>query len=213
MCVSVCVCVCLCVCVCTCVFGIKQVEPNPWDALEQRYPVGTRLEGKVRNLVDFGAFIELEDGIDGLIHISDMSWTKRVKHPSEILKKGDHVEAIVLHVDKIARRISLGLKQTQPDPWKTTVPEKYRIGMDLTGKVVRITDFGAFVELPDGIEGLLHVSELSEGRVNRPEDVIKTGEELTLKIIKLDTDDRKLGLSLRAFQEATQEQEGKEEGE
>jgi small subunit ribosomal protein S1 len=140
-----------------------------------------------------------------------MSWTKRVKHPSEILKKGDRVEAIVLHVDKIARRISLGLKQTQPDPWKTTVPEKYRIGMDLTGKVVRITDFGAFVELPDGIEGLLHVSELSEGRVNRPEDVIKTGEELTLKIIKLDTDDRKLGLSLRAFQEATQEQEGKQE--
>ncbi len=193
--------------------GMKQVEPNPWDALEQRYPVGTRLEGKVRNLVDFGAFIELEDGIDGLIHISDMSWTKRVKHPSEILKKGDCVEAIVLHVDKIARRISLGLKQTEPDPWKTTVPEKYRIGMDVTGKVVRITDFGAFVELPDGIEGLLHVSELSEGRVNRPEDVIKAGEELTLKIIKLDTSDRKLGLSLRAFQEATQEQEGKEEGE
>lgn len=193
--------------------GMKQVEPNPWDALEQRYPVGTRLEGNVRNLVDFGAFIELEDGIDGLIHISDMSWTKRVKHPSEILKKGDRVEAIVLHVDKIARRISLGLKQTQPDPWKTTVPEKYGIGMDVTGKVVRITDFGAFVELPDGIEGLLHVSELSEGRVNRPEDVIKAGEELTLKIIKLDTSDRKLGLSLRAFQEATQEQEGKEEGE
>jgi small subunit ribosomal protein S1 len=173
--------------------GMKQVEPNPWDALEQRYPVGTRVEGKVRNLVDFGAFLELEDGIDGLIHISDMSWTKRVKHPSEILKKADRVEALVLHVDKIARRISLGLKQTQSDPWKTTVPEKYRIGMDVTGKVVRITDFGAFVELPDGIEGLLHVSELSEGRVNRPDDVIKTGEELTLKIIKLDTDDRKLG--------------------
>ncbi|MFQ5846451.1 MAG: 30S ribosomal protein S1 [Candidatus Methylomirabilales bacterium] len=187
--------------------GMKQAEPNPWDALEQRYPVGTRVEGKVRNLVDFGAFVELEDGIDGLIHISDMSWTKRVKHPSEILKKGDHVEAIVLHVDRAARRISLGLKQTQPDPWKTVVPETYRVGMDVTGKVVRITDFGAFVELPDGIEGLLHVSELSEGRVNKPEDVIKTGEELTLKIIKLDTDDRKLGLSLRAYQEAIGEQE------
>ncbi len=188
--------------------GMKQVEPNPWDALEQRYPVGTRVEGKVRNLVDFGAFVELEDGIDGLIHVSDMSWTKRVKHPSEVLKKGDRVEAIVLHVDKAARRISLGMKQTQSDPWRTTVPEKYAVGMDVTGRVVRITDFGAFVELPDGIEGLLHVSELSEGRVNRPEDVIKAGEELTLKIIKLDTDDRKLGLSLRAYQETTREQGG-----
>jgi small subunit ribosomal protein S1 len=186
--------------------GMKQAEPNPWDALEQRYPVGTRVEGKVRNLVDFGAFVELEDGIDGLIHVSDISWTKRVKHPSDVLKKGDRVEAVVLHVDKAARRISLGLKQTHPDPWKTIVPERYRVGMDVTGKVVRITDFGAFVELPDGIEGLLHVSELSEGRVNRPEDVIKVGEELTLKIIKLDTDDRKLGLSLRAYQEAAREQ-------
>ncbi|MFQ5656298.1 MAG: 30S ribosomal protein S1 [Candidatus Methylomirabilales bacterium] len=188
--------------------GMKQVEPNPWDALEERYPVGTRVEGKIRNLVDFGAFAELEDGIDGLIHVSDMSWTKRVKHPSEVVKKGDQVEAVVLHVDKAARRISLGLKQTQADPWKTTVPERYRVGMDVTGKVVRITDFGAFVELPDGIEGLLHVSELSEGRVNKPEDVVKAGEELTLKIIKLDTDERKLGLSLRAFQEATPEGEG-----
>jgi small subunit ribosomal protein S1 len=187
--------------------GMKQVEPNPWDALEQRFPVGTRVEGKVRNLVDFGAFVELEEGIDGLVHISDMSWTKRVKHPSEILKKGDHVEAIVLHVDRAARRISLGLKQTQSDPWKTDVPETYRVGMDVIGKVVRITDFGAFVELPDGIEGLLHVSELSEGRVNKPEDVVKAGEELTLKIIKLDTDDRKLGLSLRAYQESEREKE------
>ncbi|MFQ5960512.1 MAG: 30S ribosomal protein S1 [Candidatus Methylomirabilales bacterium] len=190
--------------------GMKQVEPNPWDALEQRYPVGTRVEGMVRNLVDFGAFVELEEGIDGLIHISDMSWTKRVKHPSEILKKGDHVEAVVLHVDRAARRISLGLKQIQADPWKTIVPEKYQVGMDVTGKVVRITDFGAFVELPDGIEGLLHVSELSEGRVNKPEDVVKPGEELTLKIIKLDTDDRKLGLSLRAYQE-TEREKGEEE--
>lgn len=186
--------------------GMKQVEPNPWEALEQRYPAGTRVEGTIRNLVDFGAFVELENGIDGLIHISDMSWTKRVKHPSEILKKGDHVETIVLHVDRSARRISLGLKQTQPDPWKTIVPERYRVGMDVTGRVVRITDFGAFVELPDDVEGLLHVSELSEGRVNKPEDVIKVGEELTLKIIKLDTDDRKLGLSLRAYKEAAGEQ-------
>ena len=186
--------------------GMKQVEPNPWSAVEERYPVGTRVEGKVRNLVDFGVFVELEEGIDGLIHISDMSWTKRVKHPSEVIKKGDKVEAIVLHVDKAGRRISLGLKQTQPDPWKTTVPEKYRVGMDVTGKVVRITDFGAFVELPDGIEGLLHVSELSAGRVNKPEDIVTVGQELTLKIIKLDADDRKLGLSLRAYHDALREQ-------
>jgi small subunit ribosomal protein S1 len=182
--------------------GMKQVEPNPWNFIEDRYPVGTRVEGKVRNLADFGAFVELEDGIDGLVHVSDMSWTKRVRHPSEVLKKGDKVEALVLHVDRHNRRISLGLKQCQPDPWQTTVPERYRVGMDVTGKVVRLTDFGAFVELPDGIEGLLHVSELSDGRVNRPEDVVQVGDELTMRIIKLDADDRKIGLSLRAYREA-----------
>jgi len=191
--------------------GMKQVEPNPWNFIEERYPVGTRVEGKVRNLADFGAFAELEDGIDGLIHVSDMSWTKRVRHPSELLKKGDTVEALVLHVDRHNRRISLGLKQCQPDPWQTTVPERYRVGMDVTGKVVRLTDFGAFVELPDGIEGLLHVSELSEGRVNKPEDVVQVGDELTMKIIKLDADERKIGLSLRAYREARAAAEADEE--
>ena len=191
--------------------GMKQVEPNPWNFIEERYPVGTRVEGKVRNLADFGAFVELEDGIDGLIHVSDMSWTKRVRHPSELLKKGDKVEALVLHVDRHNRRISLGLKQCQPDPWQTTVPERYRVGMDVTGKVVRLTDFGAFVELPDGIEGLLHVSELSEGRVNKPEDVVQVGDELTMKIIKLDADERKIGLSLRAYREARAAAEADEE--
>jgi len=191
--------------------GMKQVEPNPWNFIEERYPVGTRVEGKIRNLADFGAFAELEDGIDGLIHVSDMSWTKRVRHPSELLKKGDTVEALVLHVDRHNRRISLGLKQCQPDPWQTTVPERYRVGMDVTGKVVRLTDFGAFVELPDGIEGLLHVSELSEGRVNKPEDVVQVGDELTMKIIKLDADERKIGLSLRAYREARAAAEADEE--
>ncbi len=191
--------------------GMKQVEPNPWNFIEERYPVGTRVEGKVRNLADFGAFAELEDGIDGLIHVSDMSWTKRVRHPSELLKKGDTVEALVLHVDRHNRRISLGLKQCQPDPWQTTVPERYRVGMDVTGKVVRLTDFGAFVELPDGIEGLLHVSELSEGRVNKPEDVVQVGDDLTMKIIKLDADERKIGLSLRAYREARAAAEADEE--
>jgi small subunit ribosomal protein S1 len=185
--------------------GMRQAEPNPWNFIEERYPVGTRVEGKVRNLADFGAFVELEEGIDGLIHISDMSWTKRVRHPSEVLKKGEKVEAIVLHVDKANHRISLGLKQIQQDPWLSSVPDRYRVGMDVQGKVSRITDFGAFVELEDGVEGLLHVSELSSERVNRPEDVVQVGQDLTLKVIKLDPDERKIGLSLRAYVEAQRE--------
>jgi small subunit ribosomal protein S1 len=192
--------------------GMRQAEPNPWNSIEERYPVGTRVEGRVRNLADFGAFVELEEGIDGLIHISDMSWTKRVRHPSEILKKGDKVEAIVLHVDRTNHRISLGLKQVQEDPWQSSVPEKYRVGMDVQGKVVRLTDFGAFVELEDGVEGLLHVSELSHDRVNKPEDIVQAGQELTLKVIKLDPDERKIGLSLRAFLETRVEPSGEEEG-
>jgi small subunit ribosomal protein S1 len=192
--------------------GMRQAEPNPWNSIEERYPVGTRVEGRVRNLADFGAFVELEEGIDGLIHISDMSWTKRVRHPSELLKKGEKVEAIVLHVDRTNHRISLGLKQVQEDPWQSSVPEKYRVGMDVQGKVVRLTDFGAFVELEDGVEGLLHVSELSHDRVNKPEDVVQVGQELTLKVIKLDTEERKIGLSLRAFLETHAEGGGEEEG-
>jgi len=192
--------------------GMRQAEPNPWNFIEERYPVGTRVEGRVRNLADFGAFVELEEGIDGLIHISDMSWTKRVRHPSEILKKGEKVEAIVLHVDKANHRISLGLNQIQHDPWQAAVPEKYRVGMDVKGKVVRTTDFGAFVELEDGVEGLLHVSELSHDRVNKPEDVVQLGQELTLKVIKLDPEERKIGLSLRAFLEGQGESAVEEEG-
>ncbi|MGE5851341.1 MAG: 30S ribosomal protein S1 [Candidatus Methylomirabilota bacterium] len=192
--------------------GMRQAEPNPWNFIEERYPVGTRVEGRVRNLADFGAFVELEEGIDGLIHISDMSWTKRVRHPSEVLKKGDKVEAIVLHVDKANHRISLGLKQIQQDPWLSVVPEKYRVGMDVKGKVVRTTDFGAFVELEDGVEGLLHVSELSHDRVNKPEDVVQVAQELTLKVIKLDPEERKIGLSLRAYLETQAEGPVDEEG-
>ncbi|HLC20559.1 MAG TPA: 30S ribosomal protein S1 [Candidatus Methylomirabilis sp.] len=187
--------------------GMRQTEPNPWLSVEERYPVGTRVEGTIRNLTDFGAFVELEEGIDGLIHVSDMSWTKRVRHPSEVLKRGDRVEAVVLHVDKTNRRISLGLKQSQPDPWQSVVPDKYRVGMDVKAKVVRLTDFGALVELEDGVEGLLHISELSHERVARPEDVVSVGNELTLKIIKLDPDERKLGLSLRAYLDGQGEQE------
>ncbi len=179
--------------------GLRQIEPNPWLSIEESYPVGMRVEGTVRNLTDFGAFVELNDGIDGLIHVSDMSWTKRVRHPSEVLKRGDKVEAVVLHTDKANRRISLGLKQSQPDPWQSTVLDKYRVGMDVKAKVVRLTDFGAFVELEDGVEGLLHISELSHERVAKPEDVVSIDQELSLKIIKLDANERKLGLSLRAY--------------
>jgi small subunit ribosomal protein S1 len=192
--------------------GMRQAEPNPWNFIEERYPVGTRVEGRVRNLADFGAFVELEEGIDGLIHISDMSWTKRVRHPSEVLKKGERVDAIVLHVDKANHRISLGLKQVQQDPWQSSVPEKYRVGMDVQGKVIRTTDFGAFVELEDGVEGLLHVSELSHERVNKPEDVVQVGQDLTLKVIKLDPEERKIGLSLRAFLDGHHEGVPEEEG-
>ena len=179
--------------------GLRQIEPNPWLSIEESYPVGTRVEGTVRNLTDFGAFVELDEGIDGLIHVSDMSWTKRVRHPSEVLKRGDKVEAVVLHTDKTNRRISLGLKQSQPDPWQSTVLDKYQVGMDVKAKVVRLTDFGAFVELEDGVEGLLHISELSHERVAKPEDVVSIDQELSLKIIKLDANERKLGLSLRAY--------------
>jgi len=182
--------------------GMRQTESNPWQAVEERYPVGTRVEGRVRNLAEFGAFVELEEGIDGLIHVSDMSWTKRVRHPSEVLKKGDKVAAVVLQVDKNAHRISLGLKQVQEDPWQTVVPEKYRVGMDVEGRVVRLTDFGAFVELEDGVEGLLHVSELSHERVSKPGDVVAVGDRVTLRIVKMEPEERKLGLSLKAYQDA-----------
>jgi small subunit ribosomal protein S1 len=192
--------------------GMRQTEPNPWLSVEERYPVGTRVEGTIRNLTDFGAFVELDEGIDGLIHVSDMSWTKRIRHPSELLKRGDKVEAVVLHVDKANRRISLGLKQSQPDPWQSTVPEKYRVGMDVKARVVRLADFGAFVELEDGVEGLLHVSELSHERVAKPDDIVSVGNELTLKIIKLDAEERKLGLSLRAYLDGQSEPEGDADG-
>jgi small subunit ribosomal protein S1 len=180
--------------------GMKQVEADPWTTIDQRLKVGMRIEGKVRNLTDFGAFVELEPGIDGLLHISDMSWTRNIGHPSEILKKSQSVETIVLNVDKIARRISLGLKQIQPDPWEN-IAERYPLGSRVTGKIVRITEFGAFVELEKGVDGLLHVSQMARHSVSRPEDVVATGDELVLKIIKLDPAERRIGLSLRDLHE------------
>jgi len=186
--------------------GMKQIEPNPWTTVDERYPVGSEVEGKVRNLTDFGAFIALEEGIDGLIHISDMSWTQRVKHPSEILKKGQRVRAVVLNVDKENERLSLGLKQMELDPW-TQVQTKYHVGQDVRVKVVKVTNFGAFAELEDGVEGLIHLSELSREKVADPEDVVSVGQELEAKIIKIDLETRKIGLSVRAFMEENERQD------
>jgi small subunit ribosomal protein S1 len=186
--------------------GMKQTEPNPWTTVDERYPVGSEVEGKVRNLTDFGAFIALEEGIDGLIHISDMSWSQRVKHPSDILKKGQKVKAVVLNVDKENERLSLGLKQMEPDPW-SLVPTKYHVGQEVRVKIVKVANFGAFAELEDGVEGLIHLSELSSEKVENPEEVVAVGQELDAKIIKIDAEARRIGLSIRAFAEDAEQQE------
>ena len=180
--------------------GLKQVEPNPWEQLVEKYPVGSRLKGKVRNLTEFGAFVEVEEGIDGLIHISDLSWTKRVKHPSEVLKKGDTVEAVVLNIDAENQRLSLGLKQLATDIWDEFFAH-HKVGDIVEGKIVRLTNFGAFVELAEGIEGLVHVSELDEKRVDKPEEQFKPGDVFPMKIIKVNEGEKKIGLSIRAVKQ------------
>jgi len=176
--------------------GMKQVEADPWLTIEERYRPGTRVTGRVRNLTDFGAFIELEPGVDGLLHISDMSWTRSVGHPSEVLKKGQEVETQILNIDRENKRISLGLKQIQPDPW-TTVAQRYPMGSRVTGKVVRLTDFGAFVELEPGVDGLLHVSQMATRSIGTPADMVSVGDELTLLVIRVDPHERRIGLSLK----------------
>src|SRR5919197_5244278 len=176
--------------------GMKQVEPDPWATIEERYHPGERVTGKVRNLTDFGAFIELAPGVDGLLHISDMSWTRNVGHPSEVLKKGQDIETQILNIDRDNKRISLGLKQIQPDPW-STVAQRYPMGSRVTGKVVRLTDFGAFVELEPGVDGLLHISQMSNRPIGTPADVVNVGDELTLLVIRVDPNERRIGLSLK----------------
>ncbi len=180
--------------------GMKQIEPNPWDSIEEKYPIGTEVEGLVRNLTDFGAFVELEDGVDGLIHISDLTWNKKIKHPSEVLKKKDQVKAVVLNIDKEACRISLGIKQLEADPWEK-IPDQYPIGKDVTGIIIKVTGFGAFAEFDDGLEGLIHVSQLSSEKVAHPEKVVKVGDEIKAKVIKVDTLSKKIGLSIKAYTE------------
>ncbi len=177
--------------------GIKQLQQNPWELLEQRYPVGTKITGRIRNLTNFGAFVEIEEGIDGLIHTSDLSWTDRSSNPQEILKEGDEVEVVVLQIDASERRVSLGLKQTQPDPWDE-VPEKYKVGSVVRGQIVNLTSFGAFTKLEEGIDGLIHISEIADRRIERPEEVVSVGDELDVKVINLDPKGRRIGLSLKA---------------
>jgi small subunit ribosomal protein S1 len=176
--------------------GMKQVEADPWDSIDDRYKPGMRVQGKVRNLTDFGAFVELEPGVDGLLHISDMSWTRNIGHPSELLKKGQPIETQILNVDRDNKRISLGLKQIQPDPWET-VSQRFPMGSRVTGKVVRLTDFGAFVELEPGVDGLLHISQMSNRPIASPADLVNVGDELTLLVIRVDPNERRIGLSLK----------------
>ncbi|MBA5866453.1 MAG: 30S ribosomal protein S1 [Nitrospira sp. CR1.3] len=180
--------------------GMKQTAPNPWDMVEGKYPIGTRIEGKVKSLTDFGAFIGLDEGIDGLIHISDMSWTRHIKHPSELFKKGQKVEAVVLRIDKEKERLSLGYKQLSRDPWDDEIPGRYRVGDSTSGKVSKVADFGIFVELDGGVEGLIHISEAGLDQTAKLEEKFKLQDDVTAKIIKVDREERKIALSLRDHQ-------------
>ncbi len=180
--------------------GMKQTEVNPWELVSEKYPNGTVVTGTIRNLANYGAFVEIEPGIDGLLHISDMSWTKKVTHPNELYKKGDEVQCVVLDVDRDKQRISLGVKQLTEDPWVDAIPGAYQPGMVVRGKVTKITNFGVFVELEDDLEGLLHISELADHKVENPQDVVSQDEEIDVKILRVDTVDRKIGLSLKRAQ-------------
>jgi small subunit ribosomal protein S1 len=177
--------------------GVRQLDPNPWDAIEQRYALSSVVKGKIRNMTAYGAFVELEEGIDGMIHVSDLSWTRKINHPSEVLKKNDEVEAIVLDIDKVNQRISLGIKQLESDPWKE-IDQKYKIGDLVNGKVTKLASFGAFVQLQDDIDGLVHISQLSEEHVAKVKDVLKVGQEVEARVIKVDKAERRIGLSIKA---------------
>lgn len=187
--------------------GVKQIEVNPWDLVAQKYPPGTVVEARVRNLTNYGAFLEIEPGIDGLLHVSDLSWTRKLTHPNEMLKKGDVVKCVVLEVDQEKQRVSLGLRQMTEDPWHEAIPTHYQPGMIVKGKVTKITNFGVFVELEEDLEGLLHISELADHKVENPQDVVKAGEDLEVKILRVDLEDRKIGLSLKRAQWTSEPEE------
>ena len=186
--------------------GMKQMEPNPWTLIEEKYPVGTKVVGRVKTVTDFGIFIGFDEGVDGLVHVSEMSWTKKIKHPGEFYKKGQEVEAVVLNIDRKNERFSLGIKQLTPDPWKD-VARRYRKGEVVAGKVTNVTDFGAFVELEEGIEGLVHVSEISRDKVEKPSDVLKVGDTLSAVVLHIDPYDRRIGLSIKGLKDRAEKAE------
>lgn len=185
--------------------GMKQAVPNPWDVIADKYPVGTTIEGKIKNITDFGLFIGIDEGIDGLVHISDLSWTKRIKHPSEIYKKGDTVQAIVLEIDKDNERFSLGVKQLQADPWES-VAQRYEVGKEITGTVTNVTDFGVFVELEEGIEGLVHVSEISKEKIKTPVGMFNVGDVIKSRVMNINSDERRIGLSIKRLEMESDEE-------
>ena len=186
--------------------GLKQTEPNPWRALAEKHPVGSHVRGKVKSITDFGVFIEIEPGIDGLVHISDLSWTKKIRHPSDYCKKGDELEAVVLGIDADHERVSLGVKQVTPDPWQSVL-ERYPIGSKVSGKVSSVADFGVFVEIEEGIEGLIHVSQLSSERVDKPSSLFKAGDTVSALIVQADPKERRIGLSIRALKQHEEREE------
>ncbi|HCK40376.1 MAG TPA: 30S ribosomal protein S1, partial [Planctomycetaceae bacterium] len=193
--------------------GMKQTQDNPWENVSDKYPEGAMVKGRVRNLTNYGAFIEIEEGIDGLLHVSDMSWTRKISHPSEMVEKGQEVECKVLSVDQERRRIALGLKQLDEDPWATDIPNRYQQGQLVNGKVTKITNFGVFVGLEDGLEGLLHISELSENKVENPQDVVNVGDDLEVKILRVDSEERKIGLSRKRVEWAEEDEAAAEAAE
>src|ERR1700749_2429783 len=177
--------------------GLRQLEANPWDEIEKKFTIGSQEKGKIRNMTAYGAFVELEEGIDGMIHVSDLSWTRKINHPSEVFKKGDEIDAVVIDIDKVNQRISLGIKQLSDDPWKE-IDQKYKIGDLVNGKVTKLASFGAFVQLQDDIDGLVHISQLSEEHVAKVKDVLKAGQEVEARVIKVDKAERRIGLSIKA---------------
>jgi len=186
--------------------GLKQAEPNPWEMMRINHPIGSHVQGKVKNVTDFGVFVGVEDGIDGLVHVSDLHWTKKVKHPSELYKKGDDIEAVVLGIDVDNERVSLGVKQLAEDPWQT-MPKRHPVGSRAKGRVTSVTDFGVFVELEEGVEGLIHVSQLSSERVDKPQQIFQPGQEVDAEVTQIDSRERKIGLSIKALRRSEEREE------
>ena len=192
--------------------GLRQKTRNPWEVLAEKYPAGSRIKGKVRNMTSYGAFVEIENDIDGMIHVSDMSWTRKINNPNEVLKVGDEVDAVILDIDPQQQRISLGLKQTEDDPW-ANIETLYKIGDVVKGKVTKITAFGAFIELSHKIDGLVHISQISKDRVEKVKDKLALGQEIEARVIKIDKEERRIGLSIKALEEGYTEDDLKAAGE